>query len=715
MKTDFLTFKRATSVSLIGLGIQGGLALLCVLFGRYSHDHAGVTASIYIGIGVLIWLALALLFDQHRRERIEAMEAESLEASSSAAASAFEMAGDDVRAAARRLANIQRFVLPAASIVVGALLIVFGWFRFQSARALLVDVSEQGFSSPDHGGWGVGVGLTIAFVGFVFARFVSGMGKEREWSALRAGGAAAVGAALVGLLIAIAHFVELAAGVDWPIRYLPVVIPIAMMIFGFEVLGNFLLDLYRPRQPGQVYRPAFDSRVLGFLAAPDKIAESVGEALSYQFGVDVTGSWFYRLLSRSFIFLILFALLIGWLLTSLVVVQPHQRGLVLNFGEIDRPLWSFGQSRMVERPLADGQGIETYEEIGPGLHIKWPWPISTVDIPRYEGDDAPGEQRTATGVRVLSLGSAPPDEDKAVLWGEDHNSREILQLVQPSADSGSSSSSTRDFSLLAVEVPVHYVVSDVQLYDSFAAPGQRDDLLEAIGRRVVTRTLASLTESEVLATRRSELPSLLRDAIEGEFALLNSGLGPGIRILYVGAHGVHPPKDAAQSFERVVQARQNAEALIEDAQKYEINELTGIAGSVDLAREIVDQLAALTRDAGTMSEEQRTELELDVQRLLEGAGGEAGEKLLSAGASRWRRHMDERGRAALFVGQSASYEAAPDLYRTREYLATLRTVMDDARVFITPQDMRDLKILLELQDRETTRNVFDTQAGAENQ
>ena len=51
---------------------------------------------------------------------------------------------------------------------------------------------------------------------------------------------------------------------------------------------------------------------------------------------------------------------------------------------------------------------------------------------------------------------------------------------------------------VAVEVPVHFVIRNVKLFDQFAAPGQREQMLRQIGRRVVTQYMGELAIDEVL-------------------------------------------------------------------------------------------------------------------------------------------------------------------------------------------------------------------------
>lgn len=702
-KGDYLTYRKASSISLVGLVIQLLMTLAVFFYGRFSQDHGAVVASVFLATGLLAWGVLLLVFDQHRRERIEALEAEQLAVSGASAASAFEHVGDD-RLAARRLAFIYKWIVPGVAILMGVINI---WIAIARLRGWHADPGFVNTSS--HPGWALAIGIAMAVVGFVFARFVSGMAKVPAWANLRAGAAISVAAALVGLVLAVGGFLELAMSVDRVVRWSPYIIAIGMIVFGAEIGLNILLDIYRPRKPGELPRPAFDSRFLGLLAAPDRIAENVGEAVNYQFGIDVTSSWFYQLLSRWIVVFVVIGVGIGWLMTALVVVEPHERGLILTNGVISEPLFSFGDR---------GEG-----DIGPGLHVKWPWPFSTYETPVVVSARGNQEVRTTTGVRVLNLASNPPTPGTSpILWTESHTRTERLNIVQPERSPASAGDTTKsegnssvaELSLVAAEVPVQYVIRNVKLFDQFAAPGQREQMLLQIGQRVVTQYIGELAIDEVLATHRTQMPIELKRRLEEAYAKLNDGHGPGIEILFVGLNGVHPPTRVAPSFERVVSAQQNRESLVEEAEKFQISKLTEVAGTVELAQRInarLLELEGMRRRLGSESPE-FIEAELEVQRLLERAGGEAGELILSAGATRWVRHMSERGRAGLLQGQQEAYLAAPDLYKSNMYFSALRDAMAQARVYMTPAGLESLKVRLELQDKKVGTDVFDAEAGA---
>ena len=109
-------------------------------------------------------------------------------------------------------------------------------------------------------------------------------------------------------------------------------IVVFMLVVAGETALNFLLNLYRPRRAGETPRPAFDSRLLSLLSAPDSIVRSINEAVNYQFGFDITSSWGYQLLLRNFVRLagILVVVVVG--LTTLVIVEPQEQGMRLRFG-----------------------------------------------------------------------------------------------------------------------------------------------------------------------------------------------------------------------------------------------------------------------------------------------------------------------------------------------------------------------------------------------
>jgi regulator of protease activity HflC (stomatin/prohibitin superfamily) len=668
------------------MALQLLFTLGMVIFAAIAHDHAAWTAAVYLAVGTLGWLCLWIVFDQHRRERIEAMEADALAASPVSGSSVFEKA-DDFRPAARRLAILHRYFIPTASLFLGAVLLGFGIWRFVSGRNLLTTETHtsggQTFSSM--AGWALGVGITMAILGFFYARYTATMAKHPAWANLRAGASFTIGAAVLGLSIAVSHFVDF-IGPDVLVRYLQVVFPIVLIVLGVEVFVNFVLGVYRPRKAGETPRPAFDSRLLSFVAAPDKIAKSISEAINYQLGFDVTSGWFYRLLSRWLMPLTLFGLLIIWGLSCLVVIQPHQRAIMLRFG----------------RPVGEG-------DIGPGAHFKLPWPFETVYIPEYFMRDDKGRlevvDHTATGVRTIDLGTSAPGTKEPILWTNEHAGEEVFQFVHASAaEQPQGGGDLADLAMVSVEIPMQYAVRDVRLFDELAPPEFRDDLLRAEAKRVITGYMQQITLDDILGTRRSAVSEELRRRVQVAFDGLNPGpdgkaRGAGVEVLFLGISGVHPPKQAAASFETPVSADERREAVIDAAQADAIQRLSSVVGSVSLARTIVQELDKLDEmKKGGGEAKAITEQEVKVQTLLESAGGTAAQELAQARAERWAKHMSSRGQAERYQGQLAMFNANPDLYRSQRYFEAMKAAMKDSRVYITSEDIPDLRINTDLKN-----------------
>ncbi len=691
MRGDFERYKKASGLSIVGVVLQLALGAALLVYGLLSlTDAAAQWAAAFAGAGALAWLVLAIVYDQHRRERLEALEAEAVSVQRGGT-SVFESRGEEFKVAGKRLAGMYRWLLPIVSVVLAVALVGLG------IRRVIVELdvfkpAGVGGGLPNvtslHIGWGMGVGLGVAFVGFIFARYASGMAKQSEWKNLRAGAAFSVGTAVLGLCVAVANFVDY-LGPDVPMRWLHVAVPGFMVLIGIEFGLNLLLDVYRPRKPGEMPTPAFDSRLLGFLAAPDRVAKSISDAINYQLGFDATGGWFYRLLSRSFWPLVGAGVVLMWGLTSLAIVQPHQKGTILRWG----------------RPVR--------ENIGPGLHVKLPWPIESVYIPEYIRVEKTGRwvvaDLTATGVRTLQLATDTPATTEALMWTNDHVGTEVYQLVQATRSGGGGG--INDLALVSVEVPLQYAVDDVAKFDRLAPPEFRDDLLRSVAQREITLFFQTVSLEEVLGEKRQEVSDKLRQQVEGAFERLNvdadgKAMGAGIRVLSCAIVGVHPPRDrdVASSFEKVLEAQQRYRARVDSAESERIKALTGAAGSVEGGQRVIAALDRL-QDAG-LSDQERQARQASVDAEVDKAGGYAAQAVARARAERWRLHLEALGRAQRQQGPQAVFAASPGLFRASEYFAALREAVHGARVYITSVDLPDPRLNIDLNDRETGAQFF---------
>jgi len=689
MRADYLSYQRATGVSFLGMAIQAIVAAALVVYAAVARDFSAMTVGLFATVGILAWLALGIVFDQARRERIEAIEVETL-GQDGAASSVFESSGDEFKVAARRLRAMYRIFFPVVSVVIGGALIAIGWVRYGGGLALRED-----YSAPAMRGWAIGVEIGVAVAMFLLARYAGGMARQSVWANLRAGGAMAAGVSLMCIVLVVAHIIDI-VGPDGPLRYLRFILPVVLIVLGIEVFLNFVLEVYRPRKAGDIPNPAFNSRLLGFFAAPEAVAKSINEAINYQLGYDVSSTWLYRLLSRAVLPLVLGGALVMWGLSCFTVILPYQRAMVLRFG----------------RPVMN--------DVGPGLLVKWPWPIDQVVIPveilRDDKGLPIGSAETTTGLRELSLATQAPTGAGAILWTNDHAREEVYQLVRPSGTSGilpvDPAAAARDLSVLSLEIPLVYSVSNVELFELLGAPSVRDDLLRATAQREIMQYMATLSVDDILGPKRVQINRDLTERIERAFTRLNPGpdgvgRGPGIQIIRLGLAGVHPPKKVANDFEAVVGAEQNRQSKIDRARADAIKTLTDVVGSVGLSDQIIASFDALDKmrseNAGVKA---INEKEFEIQKLLDQAGGAAAGLIAEAKADRWKRHMGERARSERYAGQLASFLAAPEIFKASVYFDALKVAMADSRVYITSDKIPDLRVTTQLFDRQSGTNVF---------
>ena len=712
MRADYLTYRTATSVSIKGLILQAAVAISLLVYGLLARDHSAVTIAGFAGIGILAWLALTIVYDQHRRERIEALEVDALAQTGGASSSVFQTQ-DDLRPAARRLAGLHKFFIPIVSIVIAVLLLSWGGVRLMAVLHPVGAKPVEGerfsgalfhptqFSAPSLGaGWPIAMGIVIALVGFVMARYTAGMAKQKAWANLRGGAAFLVGTVLLALAMSVASTIG-SFGPDGFQRYMTLVAPCFALLIGVEIVLNFIMSVYRPRRAGEVPRAAFDSRLLGVVAAPDRIAKSVSEAINYQLGFDVTGGWFYQLLSRAVLPLVGGGVLIVWLLSGVTVIQPHQRAMVLRWG----------------KPLGG--------EIGPGLHLKAPWPIDEVYVPEYYRKDDAGKMtyvdHTVTGLRVIELGTSTRPSTEAILWTNDHAGDEVYQFVRASKEPAAGADAAPgdglvDLAMVSAELPMHFVVSDVRLFDELGVPHRRDEILRSVAVREVTRFFQGTYLDQVLGFGREEIGRQLTRRVQAAFDALNTGAdgvarGAGVRVVSVAIAGIHPPKAAAPAFESPVAADARRVANRQNAEADAIAMLTDVVGDAETAGKIVaelDKREALQQGVakGTVTPAALAAQEFLIERAIVEAGGGAASTLAAARATRWERHMSARGQLARYGGQVAMYEASPRVYMTGQYLDALKGLMDNSRVYILDKGARSSWIQLNLEDKTVRSEVF---------
>lgn len=663
MIDDPLVYRRGTNAAIAGLVIQVGLTVATALVGLWTQSPAIQAATWHMLGGLPIWIILALVYAQYDAERRESLAAEKLAAQDAASSVLFGDLSDELQRARQRLSSLLGVGLPAVSFLVAVYLIVAGaalvwrFWRLAAAAGPNVVTTLAPGASP------VGllfVSAAIAFVAFISARWISGYTRVRAWRLLRGGASYLMSCFVLAALVLAGAVVAALLDHTSFFRIVAVAVPCVMMLVGSEILLTGLLEAYRPRRPGEVPRPAFDSRVLGLLTAPESLGQVVGELINYQFGVEVSRSWLYRLLGRAITPLTILGGAVLVALSTLVVVGPDEQGVVMRCGAVR------GAAR------------------GPGIHIKLPWPIETA---------ATYPVGKVLQIEVSSDPIGRSANQQAILWSSGDDRFDTVGMEYYPTVLDARAEGAGGLAVIAADLVVQYRVRD--LLDFLEGSLSPRESITLIAQQEASRYFASHSLDELLTSGRTEGGVVLEKAIQDRA----DRLGLGLNVVGVSVTVLKPPGGkVARAFHRQIGAQQERETLIEVGRKEAVTTLAKVAGSVDHSNRInavILELDALRAAAGDDPAVARriAILELDIEKLLGEARGEAAELIHAARGYRWAKAVGERSARERFAGELLAFEKSPNYYRVRKFLEVLADGLAERRKFIIAGDQGDLPIL----------------------
>ena len=675
-----LSPRKAKTVSVIAFVLSLFFFIFTLVLGAFSATLSMYLLSWQILAGVLVWGVLIAQFYQRTLAEQEKLDAGQL--SKAADEGTIFSGGADRMAmmavAQKRLVFLEKWVVPVSAVLIGIYQVVMGLLLFQGK--VLKDTPE--WSNPKNLLLSAVLMATVSFIAFLFSRYATGMSAETAWKPLRAGGSYLLATALLGFALAIslalAQFKH-----SQGLAVLGYVIPLLLMLLGVEVVLNAILDVYRPRVAGQYSRAAFDSRILGMFNEPGGILHTVSHTIDYQFGFQVSQTWFYKLLEKAIFPLILFALLILYLMSSFVVIGPGQAGVVERYGV----------------PVRD---------LEPGLHLKCPWPIEIVYV-------HPVDQ-----IQRFSIGYKEGEADKekkAFLWGEKHYEEEYNLLIAVQTDSSSDDIGAAPVSIVQASVPVLFRISDVRKY-IFNHRDSRE-LLEAICYRELTRYAASAKietddtasngQKSLLGAGRIEAAEELKRRIQN--AVNEADLG--VEIVLLGLQGVHPPPEVAKEYEDVVASVQEKQAMVLNALAEKNRILTELGGSIAEVDALYN-LALEFERSKELGDEQKTEqLKNELQVAFGRVKGRVFRTLREAESYAFERVNLARGEGLRFNGQLQAYHASPEIYKKLQRLMTLEETLGGVRKYVVVTDDEDAQVyIVDLQEK-LKQSLYDMDMGLE--
>lgn len=566
---------------------------------RFTHSLAGQVAAAFLGLGTLVAFVSWFQMRLEERERLERLELDEL-ARSKGSATLFEGRDAEVFAAQRSRQQFEKFFVPGFTVVLlilqgaGAFLL----WRWLDQLTTLPAVQQDLLALALFG--------LLALILFLIGRFSATIARLENHRLLRPSASYLLLGAYLCFFCA-AAMAGLKSEFPKTDLYVARAFIVVLGLMAVETLAALVFEIYRPRVKGKVGRPLYDSRLVGLLAQPEGLIATAAQTLDYQFGFKVSETWFFLFFRNAVRWMLLLQLGALLLSTCFVFIEPGEQALLERFG----------------KPLA-GEAV-----LGPGAHLKLPWPVDKVY--RYRTEQV-------QSIHVGSVPDADEHEEKVVLWTVAHSKEEnflVANRAQPTGEAATASSGRKapPVSLITVSIPVQFQITNLTQWVYQHADSA--NLLGQIATREVVRYLASVDVNEIMSHGRLESALVLRDRIQGAADARRLG----VRILFVGLQDLHPPVKVAPEYQKVVAAIHQKQAKI---------------------------LAA----------------EADSIRVTTLASAQAVTVTNAAEAARINLQVIALARAAAFTNQLPAFNAAPDVYRQRAYLQTFASATARATKYL---------------------------------
>ncbi|HTA30678.1 MAG TPA: SPFH domain-containing protein [Candidatus Cybelea sp.] len=579
-----------------------GASVGMLLVSRYVSSSAATMGAVLTGYGLLVSLLSYFHIGLLEREQFEKMEMEEL-SKSRGSESLFATAGSDTFPARRSREQFERFFIPTCTAFLFLLQVAGAYWPWQK-------VAEMRPIIASHAGLAMSLLGLMGMILFLLGKYSSGLARLQKLKLLRPSSAYMLLSAYANLAViaAIAAVLEGIPKVDFIVaRVLCVVSGLAAV----ETLLALVLEGYRVRIQGRETRLLYESRLVGLLGQPEAIITTAAHALDYQFGFKVSDTWFYRFLEKALGWLVLAQFGVLVVSSCFFIVEPGDQALVECFG----------------KPM----GVNGV--VGPGLHIKPPWPIGWTTNYHTER------------IQTFLVG-AEPEKTETIAWAVGHAKEQDFlvasrESVPVAAAAQAPAAKPPPVSMLAVSIPVHYQITNLATW----AYTNEDPvtLLTNIAERAVVQYLASADFDDLMSSGRGAAENALRQTIQDQANVLNLGA----HILFVGLEDIHPPtgdkrQKVAEKFEEVIGAAETREAKILTAQGNAISNINHATG--------------------------------ESFRLVNTAEADKHGKITNAIAT-----------ATLFANQELAYSAAPGfqgVYEQQAWLAALVENSADARKYV---------------------------------
>jgi modulator of FtsH protease HflK len=600
-------------LNLVALGLVGAAAFAVA---RAANSLAGQIGAAFLALGSLVAAVSWFQTRLEENERLEKLELDELGKSKSRS-SLFEAKDAEVFPAQRSRQQFERFLVPAFTLLLflaeaGGAALFWLWI---SRSTTVIELKNPTIALALSG--------LFALLLFLLGKFSATIARlenhrllrpSASWMLLGAYVCLIVGGGIVGVQA------DFRKGDLFVARFLCGVLG----LIAVETLLALVLEIYRPRIKGKVARPLYESRLVGMLAHPEGLFTTAAQALDYQFGFKISETWAYQIVAEKLPLFVLGLASVTVLSTCLVFLEPGEQGLVERWGR-----------------AAVGPTV-----LGPGPHLKYPWPIDMV----YRFDTG-----RVHSFHIGFVADPAREGDSTLLWTVSHY-REEFNLLVASSEGVAAGATNRPggepaapVNLLVAGIPVQYRITNVLAWAyGHASP---EELLKQAATREIIRFFVGVDLLDIMSANREQAARELRRRIQARA----DELDVGVEVFFVGLQDIHPPVTVAGAFEDVIGAAQEVQAKI-------------------LRAEGETNKTVLLAQAGALE-------------AVRAAEGEATRRVAGATAQ-----------AVRFTNQIAAFQAAPDVYPPRLYLQTLARASAGARKYVVAPTNGHEVLQLNLED-----------------
>jgi regulator of protease activity HflC (stomatin/prohibitin superfamily) len=677
-----LSSNRARNLSIVLLAAGAFFFIVTLILGTWSGFSAISFIGLYLLATALVCFVLLIQYQLRTLAEQEKLDTTELTGEGKSG-TIFAEQGKQAElfaVAQKRLALFEKWFIPILAAIIAAYQVGIGIILLNGLRSTVPEeiVTRQPLLCAVFL-------ITIFLTAFLLSRYTTGMSTEAKFKPLRAAGSSMLGGAVLCFVAAIC-LALVQFKFPLPLKVFSYIIPALLILLGIETALNVVLDIYRPRLKDQYSRSAFDSRLLGIISEPGEVLHTVAGAIDYQFGFKVSQTWFYQLLERAIVPLLLLSVLVLYLLSTMVVVNPAEQAIVERFGN----------------PLTDTNDVRLY---GPGIVWKLPWPIDIAY--KY-----PTEK-----VKEIYIGYEPklnektglPEPETQLIWGKKHYEEEYDLIVASPASNVGPSEGVVPVSLVKANIPVQYKIKN--LYDFIYNHSEPEKLLEAICYGELAKYAAS---AQVEADTPQELQtSILGAGRETAKEVLTKRIqqradeeGLGVEIVFVGMQGIHPPVEVAEDYQKVIASVQDQQAAVLDAQGSLNNTLGNLAGSVEYAEQLYK--LAVRLEAQKEEPQVRRQLAEQLDKAFMNAGGDIFKTLADAKSYAYEKATLSEADSKRFADQLKPYLVAKDIYRENLRLEVFEDEqLAKIRKYIVISDPNDYHVYIMDMKEQLTPGLYD--------